>query len=199
MPTANYMTQQALNRAVREAVEYVHADGWDNAPCLFALVPTELLADSLAGAMDDSLGGFDPDFLDSAPLTVVAQEPLPEGIEGGSPELSDFISRTSWPHGVVGAVLSQEVLIVAPEDAESLDGVSLDELRAHAGENGARQARLFTGLLHDGPSLTLIQPRPTEKELEERGPFAEDDIDLRSGSGLADGVIAALAGTFVTE
>ena len=30
--TQTHLSQQALNRAVREAVEYVHAEGWDRAP-----------------------------------------------------------------------------------------------------------------------------------------------------------------------
>ncbi|MFH6876256.1 PPA1309 family protein [Corynebacterium amycolatum] len=179
--TQTHLSQQALNRAVREAVEYVHTEGWDRAPSLFALVPTAALADEL---------------IDSAPLTVVAQEPLPEGIEGGSPELADFIARTSWPAGVVGAVLAQEIMVIAPEQADSFEGASLDEVRAQADGEAARQARLFSGVISEGPHLTLIQPRPTEAELDERGPFAEDEIELKDGSGVADGVIAALYSTF---
>lgn len=177
------LSPQALNRAVREAVDFVHAEGWDAPPTLFALVPTELVADVL-----------DPGLIDESPLTVVVQEELPEGIEGGSPELSDFIARTSWPEGVVGAVLAQEILIVAPDDADAVEGMTLEEVRASA--TAARQARLFTGVLDDGPALTLIQPRPTEAELAEKGPFAEDEVDLRDGTGVADGVVAALRSTF---
>lgn len=183
------LSPQALNRAVREAVDFVHAEGWDAPPTLFALVPTELVADAL-----------DPELLDESPLTLVVQEELPDGIEGGSPELGDFIARTSWPTGVVGAVLAQEILVVSPDDADSIEGLSLEELRAGAGGAGAgaaRQARLFTGVLDDGPSLTLIQPRPTNAELAEKGPFAEDDVELRSGEGLADGVVGALRSTFM--
>lgn len=180
-----HSSQQALNRAVRETVEYVHAEGWGQAPSLYALVPTAALADAL-----------DSDVLDSSPLTVIAQDPLPEGIDGGSPELADFIARTSWPSGVVGAVLAQEVLIVSPEHEEIIDGASLEEIRAHADGTTARQGRLFTGVIAGGPSLTLIQPRPTDAELEAAGPFAEDEIELKDGSGLAQGVTDALYGTF---
>lgn len=190
LPHGSDFSQQALNRSVREAVDFVHAEGWDATPTLFALVPTELVADAL-----------DPDLLDESPLTLVVQEELPEGIEGGSPELGDFIARTSWPQGVVGAVLAQEILVVSPDDADAIDGLSLEEIRAGAGAGAgagaARQARLFTGVLDDGPELTLIQPRPTERELAERGPFAEDDVELKSGDGLADGVVAALRSTFL--
>ena len=34
--------------------------------------------------------------------------------------------------------------------------------------------------------------RLTDEELEERGPFAQDDIELRGGPEVAPGVIAAL-------
>ena len=189
LPQGSDFSQQALNRSVREAVDFVHAEGWDASPTLFALVPTELVADAL-----------DPELLDESPLTLVVQEELPDGIEGGSPELGDFIARTSWPTGVVGAVLAQEILVVSPDDADSIEGLTLEELRAGAGGAGAGAARpagRLTGVLAGGPELTLIQPRPTERELEERGPFAEDDVDLKSGDGLADGVVAALRSTFL--
>ena len=39
--------QQALNKAMMEAVEFVHAEGWDAPPTLFGLVPTQLLVDEL--------------------------------------------------------------------------------------------------------------------------------------------------------
>ena len=185
---ATAKTQQALNRAVREAVDYVHADGWDAAPQLFALVPTAALTDVI-----------DAELLDQSPLTLVAQDELPEGIEGASPELGDFLARTSWPAGVIGAVLVQEIVIIAPEFAEDFAGASVAEVRAHAGGEQVRQARLITGVIDEGPELTLIQPRPSEAELDERGPFAEDDIELRDGSGVADGVIAALRNTFYSE
>ncbi len=184
---AAWRTRPALNRAAVEAVELAHAEGWDRPPQLIALVPTELVAGALGRELDGD------------PLTLVTQEPLPEGVEGGSPELGEFIARTSWPEGVVGAVLVQEVLVVAPERADEVGGMELDEVRAGARSGArdglARQVRLVTGVLADGPDVTLIQPRPTEAELAERGPFAEDDIELRDGTGAADGVVAALRAT----
>lgn len=44
----------------------------------------------------------------------------------------------------------------------------------------------------EGIEQTLLQLRPTEEELADAGPFAEDDIQLRGGPGIAPGVIAAL-------
>ncbi|SDM14923.1 hypothetical protein SAMN04488535_2110 [Corynebacterium mycetoides] len=156
--------QQALNKAMMEAVEFVHAEGWDAGPTLFALVPTTLLIDQL-----------DPDASDS-PLTLVVQD-LPETILPGSEELAEYVARLAWPREVEGVVLAQEISFVdssAPAD-------------------GPRPARLFSGVLRDDDlELTLLQLRPSEEELEERGPFAQDDIDLRGGPGVAPNVTAAL-------
>src|SRR5699024_3038275 len=60
--------QQALNKAMMEAVDFVHAEGWEAPPTLFALVPTELVVDQIE--LDDS----------SAPLTLVVQDNLPDNI-----------------------------------------------------------------------------------------------------------------------
>lgn len=157
--------QQALNKAMMEAVEFVHAEGWDAGPTLFALVPTALLIDQL-----------DPDQAD-APLTLVLQD-LPESILPGSEELAEYVARLAWPHDVAGVVLAQEI--------------SFLDSSAPAGQ-GPRPARLFSGVLRgDDIELTLLQLRPSDEELEERGPFAQDDIDLRGGPGVAPGVLAAL-------
>lgn len=165
--TSSALNQQALNKAMREAVEFVHAEGWDAPPTLFALVPSELLIDAL-----------DPRTLDEEPLTLVVQDTLPENLPAGSDELVDYCSRVAWPTQVAGAVLAQEIRF---RDAADGPGAT------------ARPARLFSGVLREeGLELTLLQMRPTEEELAEMGAFAEDDVELRGGPGVAPGVIAAL-------
>lgn len=161
--TNSELSPQALNKAMLEAVEFVHAEGWDTSPTLFALVPSRLLADQLDDAED-------------APLTLVVQENLPENLMAGTEELADYVSRLAWPVEVVGVVLSQEIQF------------------RDTGEPGAEPhpARLFSGVLRSDEDLTLLQLRPTEEELAERGPFAEDEIELRGGPTVAPGVIAAL-------
>lgn len=157
--------QQALNKAMMEAVEFVHAEGWDAPPTLFGLVPTQLLVDEL-GNLDDS-----------SALTLVVQD-LPEHILPGSEELGEYVSRIAWPREVQGVILAQEIVFKdasAGEDAEP------------------RPARLFSGVLREEDiEQTLLQLRLTDQELEERGAFAQDDIELRGGPGVAPGVVAAL-------
>ncbi|MDN6478408.1 PPA1309 family protein, partial [Corynebacterium variabile] len=94
-----------LTAALREAVDFVHAEGWDRPPTLFALVPAHLVQDTLAA------GGQETD-LDAAqhPLTLVVQDELPEHILPGSEELGDYIASAQWPPLVVGAVLAQEIM-----------------------------------------------------------------------------------------
>ncbi|MHC2850406.1 hypothetical protein ACUXOC_001877 [Corynebacterium mucifaciens] len=157
--------QQALNKAMMEAVEFVHAEGWDAPPTLFGLVPTQLLVDELV------------DLDDSSPLTLVVQD-LPEHILPGSEELGDYVSRIAWPAEVEGVILAQEIVF---KDASA------------GNDAQPRPARLFSGVLR-GEDLdqTLLQLRLTDEELEERGAFAQDDIELRGGPGIAPGVLAAL-------
>ncbi|KAA8722363.1 PPA1309 family protein [Corynebacterium phocae] len=158
-------SQKALNRAMREAVEFVHGEGWDAAPTLFALVPTALLVDHIDIEAD------------SAPLTLVVQDNLPDNIEPGSEQLAEYVARLAWPAEVAGVVLAQEIVFrdaSQPADAP-------------------RPARLFSGVLReDAVELTLLQLRPTEEELEAAGPFSQDEIQLRGGPGVAPGVLAAL-------
>ncbi len=175
-------SQQALNKAMMEAVEFVHAEGWGANPTLFALAPTSMLVDQLA-----ELPGLDDD-AGSAPLTLVVQDHLPEHIDPGSEELADYCARLAWPQEVAGVVLAQEIMF---RDVSAATDGGTD-----AGSTGAsepRQARLFSGVLRDDEiELTLLQIRPSDEEIAEAGPFTEDEISLRGGPNVAPGVIAAL-------
>ncbi len=171
------LRQQALNTAMMEAVEFVHAEGWDEPPTLFALVPSELVVDQLEELERADNHGSVP------PLTLVVQD-LPESILPGSGELADYIARATWPQQVAGVILAQEI-------------VFRDTAEASAGGD-PRQARLFSGVLREVDAddaeieQTLLQIRPTEAELEEGGLFAHDDIELRGGPNVAPQVLAAL-------
>ena len=123
-PAAN----RALNKAMREAVEFIHAEGWDAPPTLFALVPTQLVAAQL-GDVDDS-----------SPLTLVVQD-LPEGIEPGSEHLAEYVARLAWPREIAGVILAQEITFKDTEDAALAD---------------AHPARLFSGVLRTELSLIHI-------------------------------------------
>lgn len=157
------LSPQAFNKAMLEAVDFVDAKGWDAPPTLFGLVPTSLIR-------------LAHDVLDDAPLTLVVQE-LPNNLPPESEELSDYISRVTWPDGVVGAILAQEIRFLDPNADASTP---------------PRPARLFSGVLRDDMAqLTLLQLRPSETD-----PQAPSRRELRGGPGVASGVIAALQATF---
>ena len=160
--------QQALNKAMTEAVDFVHAEGWDAPPTLFALVPTHLLIDELV-----SLNSANP----SSPLTLIVQE-LPDNIRPGTQELAEYVSRLAWPAEVEGVILAQEIIF-----RDSSEGAGA----------APRPARLFSGVLREEDvEQTLLQMRLSEEELEQRGLFAQDEVELRGGPNVAPGVIAAL-------
>ncbi len=162
---------QSLNKAMLEAVDFIHAEGWDQGPTLFALVPTEMLVDALTDGPDEAL------------LTLVVQDTLPDNLLPGSEALGDYISRLAWPAEIAGAILAQEIMFTDV----SVPG------------SAPRPARLFSGVLRGEAELTLLELRPTEEELAERGPFAEDQVELRGGPGVAPGVLAALRYTLEAD
>lgn len=176
-----------LNAALREAVDFVHAEGWDRPATLFALVPAELVQDVLAA-------GDSPDDSDAAaPLALVVQDDLPDHIRPGSDELGEYIATVQWPEVVVGAVLAQEIMF----RNSAADGGS-DGAPGAPGAAEPRQARLFTGVIDGGPDRTLLQLRPSEEDLADN-PFAEDEVQLlggMDGAEIAPGVTAMLRYTF---
>lgn len=190
MNASNFQSDiRPLNAALREAVDFVHAEGWDRPATLFALVPAELVQDVLASGE-----GGDDDGEDDAPLALVVQDDLPDHLRPGSDELGEYISTVRWPEVVVGAVLAQEILF--RNSAEGADASSEDAASSDADE--ARQARLFTGVINGGPDRTLLQLRPTDADIE-ADPFAEDKVELLGGledNELAPGVTAMLRYTF---
>lgn len=183
---------KALARCVHEVVDHIDAEGWDQPPKLYALVPTELLAAAEPGLLDQ--------LEDGAEYTPIEQEPLPDDIIGGSRALDEFLATTNWPDSVEGCILVQEIVVLPPAAESDLDHavepVLTDE---HAADEIARltadahpdrrAARLFVGVLRDGPSLSLLQMRPDE----DTDPYAEPA--LLTYDGLAPHIVHALYAT----
>src|SRR5512139_346066 len=90
-----------LPALAREVEDFVSTGGWDQAPQLFALVPTaELLMaqPELASQVDAGVA-----------LTPIAQEALPDG------DLADTLAGIMWPEVVSGCALAQEIIVLPPE------------------------------------------------------------------------------------
>lgn len=183
----------ALARCVREVVEFVDAGGWDQAPQMYALVPTALLAAAEPSLLDQ--------LEDGAELTPIEQEPFPGDVGGGSRALDEFLATTSWPESVTGCALVQEIVVLPPDAESDLDEALIPLLADRDAADDAarsaaqshpdrRDARLIAAVLRDGPSLCLLQLRPDE----DADPYAS--IELLTYEDLAPNLINALYATF---
>ncbi|SIS05110.1 PPA1309 family protein [Williamsia sterculiae] len=196
-PFGTELSPDALGAAIREAVEYVDAEGWGQPAALFALVPTAMLAQSqpeLADSLDDG-----------SELTVIAQEQLPVAADSGLGELEHVLATTSWPAAVAGCALVQEIIVLPPEAEDDLDD-AFEPLLADdpdAADRAAislakehpdgRVARLAAGALRDGRNLCLLQLQPPP------GDDPDAPIELLQHPELAPGLVQALATTLEND
>lgn len=183
----------ALARCAREVADFVDAEGWGQAPQIFALVPTSVLAAAEPGLLEE--------LADGSALTPIQQHSLPDDISGGSPALDEFLATTSWPEGVVGCALVQEIVVLPPAAEADLDDALVPLLADRdAADEAARLAarahperkdgRLIAAVVKDGPSLTLLQMQPDD----DADPFAP--VELLIYEDLAPNVVHALYATF---
>lgn len=191
--TGNDAFGDALGRCAREVADFVDSAGWGQPPQLFALVPTEILAAAEPALLDE--------LADGSTLTPIQQHTLPDDITGGSRALDEFLATTTWPDGVIGCALVQEIVVLPPAAESDLDDAlvplladrdAADEaarLTAHAHPD-RKDGRLIAAVLKDGPSLTLLQMQPDD----DADPFAP--IELLLYDNLAPGVVSALYTTF---
>ena len=191
-PLSTNLSEESLRRCVHEVIDFVDAGGWGQPPTMFAIVPTALVAAAEPSLLDQLDAGSD--------LTPIEQGALPDDVEGGSPALDEFLATTTWPSEVVGCALVQEIVVLPPEAESDLDDAlgpmlsdryAADEAARAAAEEhpDRRDARLIAAVLRDGPSIALLQLRPTD----DGDPFA--GIELRTYDNLAPGVVAALYAT----
>ncbi len=185
--------EEALARCAREVVDFVDGEGWGQPPQLFALVPTAVLAAAEPGLLDE--------LADGSALTPIQQHSLPEDIGGGSPALDEFLATTTWPEGVVGCALVQEIVVLPPAAESALDDAlvplladrdAADDAARHAAQShpDRKDGRLIAAIVKDGPSLTLLQMHP-EDDADPFGP-----IELLLYENLAPGIVEALYATF---
>ncbi len=147
------MPDSPLRQAAREVESHVGAEGWDQSPRLFALVPTaDLIArePALAGQLSD-----DPDS-----ITPVEQE------LDGSRELEDLLTEIEWPDAVVGCAAVIERVMLPPEAEESLPDDPEALLAAAAVHPDRREVRLVAAVTRDGKSHSAVRARePLDAEL----------------------------------
>jgi hypothetical protein len=179
------MTEHAgapiLLEAVAAEIEaFAGQAGWDQAPSLYALVPTRALAADPAAAALLGESAVEPTDIPVEALTPIAQEALPAG------PLDEALAQVGWPAEVVGCALCQEIVMLPPAaEAELADlEVSAATTRV-AGHPERREARLVVAVLRSGQAASILRLRGN-------GDAAED---LLTGADLAPNLVSALAAT----
>lgn len=162
-----------LQRAVTDIDSHLEQAGWDQPMRLYALVET---ADLLAREphLADTLGLG----VEAAPgsLMPVEQEDLPDL------PLDELLATITWPHEVLGAAVSQEVISLPPDaEVEAVEGAD-DPVAWAAAHPEREEIRLTVGLLRDGQRACAIRRRGS--------------IEILLGDDLAPHLAAALLATF---
>ena len=148
------MPDSPLRRATLEVESHVGAQGWDQAPRLFALVPTaELVArePALADQLADDPGG----------ITPVEQDGIP-----ADRSLEDVLLDITWPDTVAGCAAVIERIMLPPEAEESLPDDPDDLLAVVAAHPDRREVRLVAAVTRDGRAHSAVRARePLDAEL----------------------------------
>ena len=146
-----------LAQAVREIEAHVHEAGWDQAPQLYALVPTdELLAREPALAAQLGLDAGTA----AGSLTPVQQEALPD-----DRPLEETLQQIMWPAEVAGCAAVLERLALPPEAERDLpDDPALAQEYA-AAHPDRQEVRMAAGVSRDGNQHCVLRVRTHEGAL----------------------------------
>lgn len=165
-----------LSIAAIETERHVAAQGWDQAPRLFALVRTADLV-RREPHLAAQLRGAD---LAPGALTAVEQEGLHR-----SSSLESILGRVAWPPEVDGCAFAVERVVVPPDAERDLPAdpdAAVDALATHPDR---KDVRLLAAVLRDGSAICLLRQRDHD---------ADDAV--ATGPDLAPGLVAALRATF---
>jgi len=149
--------ESPLAQVVREIEAHAHEAGWDQAPQLYALVPTdELLArePSLAAQLGLDAGTA------AGSLTPVQQEALPH-----DRPLEETLQQIMWPADVAGCAAVLERLALPPEAERDLPD---DPARAEeyaAAHPDRQEVRMAAGVSRDGNQHCVLRVRTHEGAL----------------------------------
>lgn len=170
-PTPTPVTDP-LSIVALETERYVAAAGWDQAPRLFALVPT---ADLLAREPGMATGA-EPRPGD---LTAIEQDELPEA---GTVE--ELLGQIAWPPAVVGAAIALERIVVPPSAERDLPTDPDEAARVLAAHPEREDVRLLAACLRDGTATCLLRQRSHDR-----------DDRVARGQDIAPGLLHALRTT----
>lgn len=147
------MPDSPLRQAALEVEAHVGAEGWDQAPRLFALVSTADLIAHEPGLADQLSGDADS-------LTPIEQE------LDGDRELEDLLTEIEWPNSVIGCAAVIERIMLPPEAEESLPDDPEALVAAAAVHPDRREVRLVAAVTRDGQAHSTVRARePLDAEL----------------------------------
>lgn len=169
------MPSTPLRLVTLEVESHVAADGWDQPPRLYALVPTaELIEHEPALAERLSVQ------LDAQPhgLTSIEQDGLP-----ADRPLEDVLAEIEWPEAVAGCIAVVERVMLPPEAEDALPD-DVDEMLAFVAEHpDRREVRLIAAVTRDGERHSAVRAREPE------------DAPLLEGPDLVPGLVDHLTRT----
>lgn len=164
-----------LRLVTLEVESHVAADGWDQPPRLYSLVPTArlverepALADSLSAQLEAQPDGF----------TSIEQEGLP-----AHRPLEDLLAEIEWPDAVAGCVAVVERVMLPPGAEDDLPADEEALLAFVAEHPERREVRLVAAVTRDGERHSAVRAR------------VPDDSPLLEGPDLVPGLLDLLTGT----
>ncbi|MGW6036920.1 PPA1309 family protein [Gordonia terrae] len=148
-----------LGSALSEIMEHVDTRGWGQQPSVFALAPTDLLAERL-------------------PDVISADGPALTPVEEDVDDLDEFLASAVWPRDVIGAAVAIEILVVEPEDDDRTPRYVVTETGDQLADEEV--ARLVVGVLRSGADLALMRLRPGPDEEHELLTHPQLALELRA-------------------
>ena len=164
-----------LRLAALEVEAHVAADGWDQQPRLYALVPTAALVEAepslaaqLAVPLRDAPDGF----------TTIEQE-----LDLAGRPLEEVLPGIEWPAAVDGCAAVVERIMLPPEAEADLPDDPDALARTVATHPQRRDVRLVAAVDREGDRHSAVRAR------------TPDDAELLEGPDLLPGLVQALLDT----
>jgi hypothetical protein len=151
MSVADPLPSTPLRLVTLEVEAHVAADGWDQPPRLYALVPTAqlvehepALAESLSAQLEAQPDGF----------TSIEQDGLPP-----DRSFETLLGEIEWPDTVAGCAAVVERVMLPPEAEDELPDEE-DALTAFVAEHpDRRDVRLVAAVTRDGERHSAVRAR----------------------------------------
>lgn len=175
MPVDDPLPSTPLRLVTLEVESHVAADGWDQPPRLYAIVPTAQLVEhepALAASLSAQLE-LQPDG-----FTSIEQDGLPP-----DRPLEEVLAEIEWPDAVAGCIAVLERVMLPPEAEDALPDDPA-ELMAFVAEHPARrEVRLVAAVTRAGERHSAVRAREP------------DDAPLLEGPDLVPGLLDHLTKT----